>query len=344
MKLAKSALFVASSALAASIPPNTVDNYVQKGIFIEKNFIRDGSTALADFNSALEAGYNTFYVGFYMANYGCQAACLEWTLTLTDSQRSQIKSNLAAAGAKLYLSVGGPSELWENTINAGNAASLGQQIGTFAAANMFDGVEFSMNLAGQGTIPSSYYDNGSFNQLCKDLASNVKSAGGFARTDLAISAGAPYFSLTYAKNNVNNCLASLCYDNNESQSFSIGTCNLLMFDEDGNYMTYNDVFVQNSFTDPIKGTFGQGSSVKEVSAQGISSSKIGVIKPTDSAESTVRSGYVTPKILGDWGCQANYQYGWTGGFVAWTWNDKTSSDLQQTLSFVTQTAYCPVSN
>ena len=321
--------------------PDGTQKYAQNGIFMEKNFSRTGSF-MADFQTALDAGFNRFYVGFYMANYGCQAGCLEWTTNFSSSDRANVKSLLAQYNAKLILSIGGPGELWENCIDQSCGASLGKNVGAFAAQYSFDGIELSVNLQGQGTIKSPYYQNGSFNQMCKDIVSNAKvsSSNAFSRKNFYISAGAPYFSDKYADGVMDNNLVQLCLDTNESQNYSVGYCNLVMFDEDSNYMTYQDMFIENGYIDPIFGTFGLGSAVKEIMALGVTSGKIGIVKPTSPNEPTVRSGYINPTTLGAWGCQANSDLGWTGGFIAWTWNDVVEAEWNAVNNFIDQTSYC----
>merc|ERR1711953_423640 len=100
-----------------------------------------------------------------------------------------------------------------------------------------------------------------------------------------------------------------------------------MFNEEQNYMTYSDIFIEHGFYDADYSYFGKGSAVKEIMNQGVDGSRLSVIKPTSAYETTVRSGYVKPKELGSWGCQAQIDIGWTGGFVAWSWNSATPEDL-----------------
>jgi len=342
MKLftALTALASLASAFEEGSGNFTYQPYKQNSIYIEKNFNRGGM--YNSLQQALQAGYNRIYVGFYYKLYGCFGACAEWTTVLSSSQRSKAKSLLASYNAEIFLSVGGPGEYWEDCIQDGCGSSFGQEVGSFAQKYGFDGVELNVNLIGQGTVPSGFSSNGTFIDMVQDLSTAAKSAGSFDRSHVVTSAAAPYYSLNYVDGTAENSLAYMCADANEDQPWATGDCNLLMFNEGdashANYMTYSDIFIQNTYDDPYYSNYGQGSSVKEISVQqGVDSSKLAVIKPTSQYETTVRSGFVNPIALGNWGCQAQDDFGFAGGFVAWTWNSKTQSDLDITNNFVEKT-------
>merc|ERR1712088_365673 len=92
---------------------------------------------------------------------------------------------LSQYGAKMYLSVGGPGELWETCIDNNCAANVGYQAGQVAAQYGLDGVELSVSLQGRGTIPSNYETQ--YAGLAKNLTINAKNGGGFSTTDMSIS-------------------------------------------------------------------------------------------------------------------------------------------------------------
>jgi len=334
----------ALTALAATATAQTTDApsysaYKQNSIYVEKGFNRGGM--YNSIEAALQAGYNRLYIGFYYRLYGCFGGCAEWTTVLSTNQRNKVKSLLAQYNAEIYLSVGGPGEYWESCITEDCGTSFGQEVGAFAAKYAFDGVELNVNLIGQGTEPSGFAINGTFIDMVQDLSTATKSSGNFDTNHIATSAAAPYYSIDYVQGDVTHSLAYMCMDSNEDQAWATGDCNMMMFNEgsasDANYMTYNDIFIQNTFDDPYYSNFGQGSSVKEVAALGVDSSKLAVIKPVTPYETTVTSGYINPITLGNWGCQAQDDFGFAGGFVAWTWNSKTQSDLDTTNNFVKQT-------
>merc|ERR1712168_1218838 len=110
-----------------------------------------------------------------------------------------------------------------------------------------------------------------------------------------------------------------------------------MLNEDANYQSYQYIFVNDDgFVDPYGyGKWGAGSAVQEVininspngpepKTSGIDGSKISIVKAQDEAETSILSGYVDATSLSKWGCQANNDFGWNGGFVGWTWNTKDS--------------------
>ena len=304
--------------------------YRQTGVYLEKNF--DYSNMQNNLQQAMENGYNRFYIGFYMSRFGCTAGCADWA-ALEDSQRQSVKSLLASYNATLYLSVGGPGEFWENCIDSGCAATFGPAAGTFAQKYLFDGVEINTKLAGEGTTPSAYALDGGFISVAEEMVSSVKSAGGYTTDQMAIAANAPYFSPQFVGNDMSLCISTLCLDANAGQAWGVSDCNLVMYNEDSNYVTYNDVFIQNAYYDPIYAVFGAGSAVKEVMSLGISADNVAIVKPITQSEETVRSGYVTPNTLGSWGCNAQAAFGWTGGFIGWTWNSASDNEFNKVIGF-----------
>lgn len=328
-------LFV-SAVLASLASVSAHGSYRQTAIYLEKNF--NWGNMYDEIQQAISSGYNRFYVGFYMSVHGAQGASADWA-ALSSSQKQNVKSLLAANNASLYLSVGGPGEFWENCINSNCATSYGASAGAHAVSNLYDGIEVALKLAGEGTVPSPYADNGSFISMAQTLVTSIKNSG-FTSDKLAISSNAPYFSPTFVSGNAGYALSTLCLTANNAQTWYVSDCNLLMFNEDGNYLTYQDIFAQNTYVDPIYGVFGQGSSVKEIMDLGIAADKIAIIKPVSEGEATVRTGYVPAFTLGNWGCNAHDDYSWQGGFIAWTWNSATDTELNQVLSFATATQAC----
>lgn len=333
------ALLSAASLISAHGP------YRQNAIYLEKNLYSDNPTTLqSQFLQVLQAGYNRFYTGFYMSQYAAQGAALEWSL-LDANTRNQMKSMLAAYNATLYLSVGGPGEFWESIIDATNpqgqtCQSFAQQAATFAHDFGYDGIELTMKLAGEGTVPSPYFDNGSFANCARTAISTMTGTGFFTNEQMTLASNAPYFSIDYAKNNLQNSLSDLAVRSNSNQTWFVRDINLMMFNEDSNYMTYNDIFVNNTFNDPIYGVFGKGSSVLEIVKNNIDPRYVAVIKPISESEGSVRSGYVAPATLGEWGCSAHNSYGFLGGFVGWTWNGSSDGEFNQVLNFVKYTLPC----
>jgi len=311
---------------------------------MEKNF--NWGNMYNDLKTALDNGYTRFYVGFYMVNYGCQAGCAEWA-RLSNSQKQSIKNLLSqyqnpwtGDSARIYLSVGGPGEFWEDCIEKNCAAAFGQEAGAYAAQQMFDGVDMDVKLAGEGTVPSSYANDGSFLQSVQDLSSNIRSSGGYDRDHMSLSSNAPYFSALYYSQGISQSISTLALTSNQNQPWAIYDCNMMMFNEDGNYMTETDIFFNNNYTDPIYSNFGMGSSAKEVFNQGMNVDQQAIIKPITMNEPTVRNGYIAPSTLHTWACNAHVDWGFQGGFVGWTWNTATEDEKNTVMSWVTSNYAC----
>lgn len=330
-----SALEISRNGLHNVLTSSNTTN-TQTGLYVDSNLV-NGSFQKR-IQEALDAGYTNFYVGYYLSLYGCQAACLEWSKQLSGAQRTQVKNLLAQYNAKIYLSIGGPSEFWENCIDdrevsncpsvtAGNATN-------WAIKYQFDGVDFNVDLQGEGTVKSPYANNGSFANLVFTMISTAVSTsnGQYSNSDMVLSSSAPYYSPSYiassdASTQLSYSLANFCLNNH------VGRCILKMFNEGDNYMTYTDIFKQNTYNDPIYGLFGAGSAVQELVNLGIDQNMLTVLKPVVKDDITVRDGWVDPIQLNDYGCLANSQFGWTGGFTAWALDYVTVSDFSKITDF-----------
>jgi len=329
---------LASTILAAlSTQIKAHGDYRQNAIYLEKNF--NWGNMYNSIQQALDAGYNRFYVGFYMSVHGCQGACPDWA-NLSTEQKQNVKDLLAQYDASLYLSVGGPGEFYENCINSNCGANYGAEAGAFAAQNLFDGVEVALKLAGEATVPSPYADNGSFISMAKDIVTNIRSSGNYGLKQVAISSNAPYFSPDFVNGVADYALSTLCLNKNNQQTWAAYDCNLVMFNEDNNYMTYDDIFIKNTFVDPIFGQFGKGSSVQEIMNLGMDPYAVSVIKPVSEGESSVRNGFVPSEDLGTWGCWAHNTYAFQGGFIGWTWNSSSDVEMNKVLAFGNNTQSC----
>lgn len=311
---------------------------------MEKNF--NWGNMYNDLKTALDNGYTRFYVGFYMVNYGCQAGCAEWA-RISSSQRQSIKTLLSqyqnpwtGDNARIYLSVGGPGEFWEDCIDANCATSFGQAAGAYAASMGFDGVDMDVKLVGEGTVDSPYANDGSFLQSVQQLSTAIRTSGNFARDNMALSSNAPYFSAPFYAGGASQSISQLALTANQNESWAIYDCNLMMFNEDGNYMTETDIFFNNDFIDPIYGNFGIGSSAKEIWSLGMNVDQQAIIKPITMNEPSVRNGYISPDTLHSWACDAHIDWGFQGGFVGWTWNTATEDEKNTVMNWVTSNYAC----
>jgi len=314
---------------------NTFKGWQRKAIYIEYNF--DWANFDQELINAMNAGYNYIYLGFYMSRWGCTAACTAWQ-GFTDAQRNTVKQTLYGK-AQLYLSVGGPGEFAEGVMRDGTTEQFAQSAAKFARQYDFDGLDFAVSLAGEGTVASQWASNGSFVGYVKTFieAAKTQPSPVYSAFSLAVSCQAPYFApqflgtTTPAGKNQEFSLSYLTLNSNSGQPYFIGSINLMMFNEGQNYMTETDIFVQNTFSDPYYGIFGAGSSVQELANLGIEPARITVMKPVAQEVDQVRSGYVSPANLGQWGCDAWDSFQWSGGWLAWNWG---SYDGQSVLTWL----------
>jgi len=307
---------ILTTALAASVAKAAV-NWNQTGIFIEKNF--DWSNFDQEIENAVNSGYNKIYVGFYMARYGCTAACTAWRDLLPNVQQNAL-SFLNENNAELILSVCGPGEFIEGDIRDGLVDSFASQSAQFAKNNGFHGIDYSCNLSGVKTTPNMMASNGSYIDFMSTMISGAKS-NGFTSDKISVTAQAPYFSPNFVNSlSPQFALSWLTLDSNSNEDFYVARINMNMLNEDSNYLTYDDIFIKNTASDPEYGDWAPGSAVKEIANLGVSSNKISIVKSVSPSESSVKNGYVAPSDLGSWGCQANQDFGWTGGYLGWTWN------------------------
>ena len=89
---------------------------------------------------------------------------------------------------------------------------------------------------------------------------------------------------------------------------------MVQFNEGDSYGNYQNAFTKN-------GKY-PGSSIQEIFNLNISQANLAIEKPIVSNLGTVNEGYVAPTTLGSWGCKANTDFGWNGGFTAWQWNQQ----------------------
>jgi len=213
-------------------------------------------------------------------------------------------------------------------------AQFASDAADYAVKWQYDGIDLATKLSGSGTVQSVYANNGSFVAMAKQFINVVGPNGkkSFTRDNIGISAPAPYWSQWMVRDTTKDppvaypdkALTWLAQQSTSPDEWFEGPCTLMMFDEEGCYMSYNDVFSYNNHDDPWYGTFGQGSAVKEVHTDfGVSMDRLVVLKPVTSDEYSVRSGYVDALVLRQWACDTqstSYGDAWTGGFAAWTWN------------------------
>lgn len=297
-------------------------SFQTQAVYLEYNF--DWANIDSEIQSAIDNGYTQILIGFYMSLYGCVAACDAW-VTLPQDRKNDILSYASANSASVYLAVGGPGESPEYAIQQGQQyiSNYGNAAASFAYANQFQGLDFGVHMAGEESKPSVYASNG---QMVNYVQTLVSCASADFPGAMSVTGQAPYFSSQFVGGNVDYSLAALGMTKNNATSFYVTQLNLVMFNEDEGYQTYNNIFIQNNGgTDNEK--FTDGSAVNEVAAMGVPVNNIKVVKPVSASASAVQTGYIPPATLGGFGCQAYEDIGWNGGFVTWTWSSYDSSSV-----------------
>merc|ERR1712127_1128861 len=114
-----------------------------------------------------------------------------------------------------------------------------------------------------------------------------------------------------ATDSCSNALSYYALDSRESSSDAVSHLNMDMLNEDGNFLSYKQIFVNDDdYVDPYGyGSWGTGSAVQQIM--------------------NINNG-INGASLSQWACQANNDFGWRGGFVGWTWNN---NDGYQTLNW-----------
>jgi len=294
----------------------------QKGIYFEKNF--NWAAMEDDIIAAMDSGYNRVYIGFYMSRYGCQGACLQWE-QLSDINKQKVFAKASSTDSKIMLSVGGEGEFVEKIYEDGDTKAFGDVAAEYALNNGYHGIDYNIHLAGRSSIYSEFAASGELVDFMSIMVESAKEVG-WLREQLTVTAQAPYFSLYFVNGIESRTLSWIGLDKNEDKSFSIGDMHMVMFNEDQDYTSYEEMFIKNEYYNETDGTIGYGSAVQQILDLGVSGDKIAVVKPIYEDGFSIYSGYVAPGTLNDWMCQAREEVSdaggqfWDGGYVMWTWN------------------------
>jgi len=334
-------------------------SYQTMGTYMEKNF--DWANFDTEVQSAVNNGYNYIYLGFYMSLHGCQGACTAWR-DLQPNAKQDVLTFVKNNGADIALSIGGPGEFVEGVIRDGTTQQFAQEAAQFAWDQGFTAIDIATELSGSLTQPSVWALNGSYSDFISTMIKEAKNVG-YQYDQIHLTSPAQYFSPQFVKCteqqiSIDNCTNALSYfalNSRSSSSDAVGRINMDMLNEDENFLTYQYIFENDDdYVDPYGyGKWGNGSAVQQImnintgtpptgptKTTGISANKVAIVKSQSPDETAIRSGYVDPTSLSNWGCLANNKFGWNGGFVGWTWN---SYDGYQTLNWpgqLTQACTC----
>jgi len=343
MKFAATALALGAAVQASPLFPEVGSgtdavSFQTMGTYMEKNF--DWANFDQEVQNAVNAGYNTLYLGFYMSLHGCQGACTAWR-DLQPDVKQDVQSYLKSQNAYLGLSIGGPGEFIEGVIRDGTTQQFAQEAAQFAWDQGFSAIDIATELSGSLTQPSVWALNGSYSAFVSTMIKEAKKVG-YGADQISLTSPAQYFSPNFvqctseqiASDSCSNALSYYALDSRESSSDAVSHLNMDMLNEDGNFLSYKQIFVNDDdYVDPYGyGSWGTGSAVQQVMNinGGINGAKVAIVKSQNPAESSIRTGYVDPASLSNWACQANNDFGWRGGFVGWTWNN---NDGYQTLNW-----------
>ncbi|TDL19770.1 glycoside hydrolase family 18 protein [Rickenella mellea] len=245
-------------------------------------------------------GYNVFALSFLLTE-GAWDKAYEWT-TLTDSQRASVKSQYAAAGVKLIVSVFGSTDA--PTSSGANAIYTANTMAAWVKKYNLDGIDvdyedFSAFDAGDGKAEAWVIS------FTKQLRTQLPQG----QYILSHAPVAPWFSPNIWGGGgylaIHKSVGSLI-DWYNIQFYNQGT---------SEYTTCNKLLTSSSNTWPQTAVF-------QIAASGIPMSKIVIGKPANSGDAD--NGYMPTSTLATCLQTAKAQ-GWTGGAMVWEFPDAAAS-------------------
>ncbi|KAH9888971.1 glycoside hydrolase [Cubamyces lactineus] len=247
------------------------------------------------------AGFNVFLLSFLLTE-GAWDKAYEWT-TLTAAQRAAVKSQYAAAGIKLMVSVFGSTDV--PTSSGADPVATANTIAAWVKQYSLDGVDVDyedFNAMDAGTAENWLIT------FTQQLRSQLPS-GSYIITHAPV---APWFSPNkwpgggYLK--VNQQVGSLI-DWYNIQFYNQGTTE---------YTTCAGLLTASSSTWP-------NSAVFQIIASGVPESKVVIGKPANTGDAN--NGYIAPATLAGCVSQAKSQ-GWNAGVSTWEFPDAAASWIQ----------------
>merc|ERR1712178_199217 len=256
---------------------------------MEKNF--DWPNFYQEVQNGVSNGHNMMYLGFYMSLHGCQGACTAWR-DLPSSTKQKTLNFASDNNANIALSIGGPGEFIEGVMKLGqdNLEQFAQQAAQFAWDQGFQAVDIATELSGALTQPSVWALNGSYSNFISTMVKEVKKVG-YTTDKISLTSPAPYFSDNFVK-----CTQSQIDSDSCSNSLSYFALDSRASAADAVGHINMDMLNEDSNYQTYQYIFVND------------------------------NGFEDPASLHDWGCQANNDFGWTGGFVGWTWNSNDGYD------------------
>ncbi|KAI9063900.1 glycoside hydrolase family 18 protein [Trametes sanguinea] len=247
-------------------------------------------------------GFNVFLLSFLLTE-GAWDKAYEWT-TLTAAQRSTVKSQYAAAGIKLMVSVFGSTDV--PTSSNADPVATANTIAAWVKQYDLDGVDVDyedFNAMDAGTAENWLIS------FTTQLRAQLPSSSNYIITHAPV---APWFSPNkwpgggYLK--VNQQVGSLI-DWYNVQFYNQGATE---------YTTCAGLLTASSSTWPNSALF-------QIVASGVPASKLVIGKPANSGDAN--NGYIAPATLAGCVSQAKNQ-GWNAGVSTWEYPDAASSWIQ----------------
>ncbi|KIP08831.1 glycoside hydrolase family 18 protein [Phlebiopsis gigantea 11061_1 CR5-6] len=245
-------------------------------------------------------GFNVFALSFLLLE-GAWDKAEEWA-SLTAAQRTSIKSQYAAAGIKLVVSVFGSTDV--PTSSGADPIATANTMAAWVKQYDLDGIDVDyedFNAFDGGTGSAENWLISFTTQLRTQLP-----VGDYILTHAPV---APWFSPTfwggggYLK--VHNSVGSLI-DWYNVQFYNQGTTE---------YTTCAGLLTASSSTWPNTALF-------QIAASGVPQSKLVIGKPATSSDAS--NGYMSTSTLASCVSQAKNQ-GWTGGVMVWEFPDAASA-------------------
>ena len=206
------------------------------------------------------------------------------------------------------LSVGGATDSLDHAggvIEAGKGAEYAEIAANFVLQYGLDGLDFDLELEAGNSAP---FKNGKMQTFMTEALVKARQLlpkpyvishapmGPYASTWAGSGSGYVNWML---ENQDDVDFISLQYYNQGAQA----------------YNNYQKIFKDSSYP---------GSSVQELIQAGVKAEKIVVGKPLTTQDAS--NGYIAAGTLASWGCQANSEVGFVGGYMTWMFkNDDVSS-------------------
>ncbi|KAI0073512.1 glycoside hydrolase family 18 protein [Panus rudis PR-1116 ss-1] len=245
-------------------------------------------------------GYNVFALSFLLLE-GAWDNAQAWT-TLSASERASIKSQYAAAGIKLIVSVFGATDV--PTSSGADPVKTANTVAAWVKQYSLDGVDvdyedFNAFDAGTGAAENWLIS------FTKQLRTQLPQ-GDYILTHAPV---APWFSP--------NKWGGGGYLKIHSQVGSLIDWYNVQFYNQGSteYTTCDNLLTTSSSTWPQSALF-------QISANGVPLNKLVIGKPATSGDAS--NGYIAPATLATCVSQAKNK-GWTGGVMVWEFPDASAS-------------------